>query len=57
MNIEQTDKLINALKCIASNASGRWFNFEIDNESGKVYYAEECSLEVLTFDELINRLS
>lgn len=57
MNEEQIDKLIRVLKRTAIDDGGEWFNFEVDKHSGLVYWAGECSLEVITFDELIDRLS
>jgi hypothetical protein len=33
-----------------------WFNFKIDKASGKVYFATEFCLEVISIYELIDRL-
>ena len=52
-NIEE---LVNVMRVLIIRESSEWFNFEIDSESGKVYYCTECCLEVITFEELIERL-
>ena len=56
MNEQQVDELVYALKELSIPHARDWFNFEIDKDSGNVYFAEQCSLEVITFRELIERL-
>ena len=56
MNSRQTNELVAVLKEMTIPHSHEWFNFEIDEYSENVYFATQCSLEVITFKELIERL-